>query len=277
MPTPIRPGIVGDESAAALSALVDRNARNANDLDEFEKRLHWRDRFPAAVTAIDRSYNPPRYSWYEQDADANGNRTPKVAGRTGTATKSPAFAYGDGTHFATVDLPMPVTMVRRCVAGTLGPVYEFPVYCACLGSGSGDGYALVPCCPNPIPRTLTATVSVPGCACLDGQTFSMTYVAGLDTWAGRFDSVCFPGDPASTFTFDLVCNLVFFPPSGWFTIRGTFGGAGTNHACNFDNTGGTITFSCDPFFYQETGTIGSSLLAAPCDCDGVAWTLTITE
>lgn len=103
------------------------------------------ERFPALLTDSDDGYDPVRVLWAEQDFDANGLRTTKVGGRSGTATNMPAFAVGGGTLPATGAWPadgVEVELRRRRVADdaddpgeTLGPVYEFDW----PGIGGGGG------------------------------------------------------------------------------------------------------------------------------------------
>lgn len=274
------PGRVTEGEAKRLDRFVESVRKNNRRLEALERGI---DRFPAVVTAIDRGYNPPRYSWTEQSFDKNGQRMIKPAGRFGTATASPAFAYGDGSHLPTADLPMPVTMTRRCVVDTLGPVYEFNVYCGCLaGSGSGvGGTVLVPCCPNPIPRTLHGTFSAPTIPCLDGIVMSMIYTSssafGLSGWVGGLPAnTCVQAGISQFVSFGLVCIPAY--PTGQFAmnVSSVTSGSVFLYAC-LPTIPSRTSASCDPVLMTFEGTLETAFGFAACPDAGEPYTLTITE
>jgi hypothetical protein len=181
---PFRPGLLTPSDAQALAVYHGLARANARELADRKARRPWRDRFPARVDSYDSGTQ--RYSWTEQTFDATGSRIDKPGGRTGSTTYSPAYAFGDGS--VVTDFPHPTTLTRRLVAGSLGPVYEFPLYCACVGGGSG-GSVLVPCCDNTLPRTLTLTISAAG-TCLDGKTVTLAYISGTSNWGGSLTFDC---------------------------------------------------------------------------------------
>lgn len=225
----IRPGPIGVAAAAGLREflrLVRENRRRAEALVDGGV-----DRFPAVVT----DYDPVsgRYSWSEQTWDQYGSRVLKSGGRSGSFSYSPAYSFGDGS--VVTEFPHPTTLYRRVVAteigsgsgglgsggGSLGPVYEFPLACGCvMGSGSGPsvgsgsgtqpGFVLAACCPNPVARTLTVTMTAPTIPCLDGQSFQVFYVEGsLLVWQSA-PAVTFGGCGSDSYFFALECPFSGF-------------------------------------------------------------------
>jgi hypothetical protein len=48
----------------------------------------------------------------------------------------------------------------------------------------------LPCCPNPLPLTVHATIhNVSGCPCIDGEVVALTYSSVTNSWSG-YKSVC---------------------------------------------------------------------------------------
>lgn len=74
----------------------------------------------------------------------------------------------------------------------LGPSWcrTNPINCCTSGSGSGsDNTVIVPCCPNPISKTLTMTIAngTGDCSCFDG-TYTLDW-NGVDRWT-YFGTIC---------------------------------------------------------------------------------------
>lgn len=192
MTEPIRSGIPSERTAEELTAWQRQVEANARRLEARNRGR--RERFPAVVTAIDRSYTPFRYSWYEQTYDGAGNRVTLDGGRVGTSIAMPAYAFGDGSALSASDMPMPVMLTSRVLArdgsgANLGMVYEFPLYCGCLGgtgsgSGSGGGFVLVGCCPNPLPRTLHVVLHSANTT-INGLSIPVTWDALFESWVNQ--------------------------------------------------------------------------------------------
>lgn len=217
----IRPGPITDLEADQL----DRFRMGVAELQTTVQRIGDAvlERFPAMITKWDRDTNS--YSWYEEEFDTNGKRIKKIAGRFGSPSYSPAYGYGDGTIAPAAIVPFETTITRRSIGGSKGPIYEFPLYCACTpgpgaqsgSGGSGVGYVTVPCCPNPLPRVFNMSFMAPTIPCLDGLQFQLTFdvsTPGVISWNSdvcvtlpgcnpdnrnryNFTLLCFPGPPIS--------------------------------------------------------------------------------
>jgi hypothetical protein len=298
----IPPGPILPATAAELSAFLMLTERNRQMM---EARTQGRlDRFPARVDNYRSSDG--RYSWTEQTFDSFGVRRDMPGGRTGSFAYSPAYAYGGGV---VTEFPHPTWLTRRVIAlesgsgglTTIGPVYEFPLPCACLagdnpdtsgdGSGaSGGGYVLVACCPNPLPRTLYLHLSAITIPFLDGKTVRLVYVPG--TWPAAI----WQSDPTSLgaymsweYRFNLTCDV-----GGWRLGVANLSWSGGPTGCIFayDGYGGLATplaqyavanfmYSCDPFLVTYTDHVygeGAGTLS-PCVTFGApgAVTFYVTE
>lgn len=275
----ILPGPYTDASKREVDAWQSQVAQNKFML-EFLAAQRASPKFEAAVTGYDSATG--RYSWYEQDIDENGQRYQQPGGRYGDSTMNPAYGVGDGSIIG--QFPVPVVLRERglhTVGGQfLGMAYEFPLYCACAGGGSGGGsYIFTECCPVPIPSTLCVTFSSPG-GCIDGLSATLTSgaVFGIPwIWAvsGSFVAGCIGlGDML------LRCLTTSPGVSVWdFGITWVAG----QDFCRIANfTTGPSSMSCSPFlltFDGITTTIppGIGGPGAPCPSVGVAYTATITE
>jgi hypothetical protein len=220
-----------------------------------------------------------RYSWTEQTFDATGGRIDKPGGRTGSTTYSPAYAFGDGS--VVTDFPHPTTLTRRVVTATLGPVYEFPLYCACTaGGGSGGGFVITPCCPNPIPRTLYATVAGTPCTCVDG-VIPLVYSVALDGWLGvGADNGC-PGSGIGSHAITLQVFVQCVGPGGFIGVMGWHVHLSNplSSQCVVGPSDTVVSAPCDPFSASVTGSITQFSASPPvlCGCDGTTLTISITE
>lgn len=265
-------------AVAALPALAEANRR------ELERRRRpWRDRFPAVLTG---GNSVSGYSWTEQTFDSAGGRYTKPAGRTGSATYSPAFPYGDGT--GPDSFPLEVQLRRTLVAGSLGPIYEFPYYCACpeFGSGSeeigsegesgesGPETVFVPCCPNPLPTTLFATITITAgtCACLP-LSFALTYggtISGgtIHVWRYQPDyTACTGVSPEPTVS--VLCNI----NTGQWVLNIIGGENGL--ICQISFNQALPDLVCDPFFVSRSGLTSTDF--GGCACGNFTFDITITE
>lgn len=294
----IPPGAVSTATAAELAAFVALTAENERRRQAILARHV--DRFPAALTAIDASYDPPRYSWYEQAFDQYGQRYTRTGGRTGTTTYSPAFGYGDGTVIT--DFPAPVELTRRVVAvestgsgsgSSIGPVYEFPLYCACAEGGPG-GVAIVPCCPQPVPRTLHATLSST-CTCFNGVSVTLTYNSSTGIWSSGIIAGLHNACAASsngTGSLDFVAQMQCLNLGGgfgyqWYAELDIFGPTITppgvwTKSCTGPRqvARGAIPFTstcADPFNSTFDLVLTHGIVGTACDCEGQTVTMTVTE
>lgn len=245
--------------ASVLTAAIEMAERDHDTL--MKERIQWLDEFPARITAW--SASTQRASWTEETFDANGQRIVKPDGRTGSATYSPAFPVGNGL-MPPDQFPVSVWLRRRVDAvdssnDEIGPVYEFDWLCACgVGSGSGTTGVLLPCCPGPIPSTLTATATqTVGTPCaIDGAEWTLTY-DGVDTWEGVTDV----GGVA--FTVALTCS------DGTWTATITT----DNVDCEIGGNAAIIQ-SCAPFMLG----IGISSVQDECPvCNDAEFLITVTE
>jgi hypothetical protein len=270
----IPPGPILPATAAELSAFLQLTERNRQMM---EARTQGRlDRFPARVDNYRSSDG--RYSWTEQTFDSFGVRRDMPGGRTGSFAYSPAYAYGGGV---VTEFPHPTWLTRRVIAlesgsgglTTIGPVYEFPLPCACIagdnpdtsgdGSGaSGGGYVLVSCCPNPLPRTLYLHISAPGVECIDGLSFPLIYVPGTwpaAIWATAATTISACGGWRYRWT--LTCDLAGFTLG---VANLSWSGGATGCIFAFDAYGGLaspmaqyghgmFSYSCDPLMITYAG------------------------
>src|SRR5258707_2826732 len=119
------------------------------------------------------------------------------------------MAYGDGTILRT--FPREVMLRKRCVTRTLGVVWEFPWYCACVAgaAGSGGGTVIVSCCPNPISSVLIANVfgSNGACDALWNGSYRLVF-NGIDSWVGTGPVTCVDSflGPDVQIRYTLVCD-----------------------------------------------------------------------
>jgi hypothetical protein len=274
----MRPGFLTARERDAAADFIRQVEANQRELDRREPPS--RDHFPAILTGTD---GMGRFSWTEQEFSATGARM--NGDRRGTTTWGPAYAVGDGTGPLPTALPVQTWLRRVLGHSDRGPVYEFDWHCACNAyysgsgsSGSGSIPRLGGCCPNTLSTVLHATISCPGLACFDGDTFVMNGVisgAGI-LWSGSLpDQGCTTREV--TYTFDMSCNGAT-SSNFIMIINSTLTGAGFGvNACGFGSpTDYVVTsFNCDPFQIVYSGlTLG----VAPYPCHvNTAWTLTITE
>jgi hypothetical protein len=98
--------------------------------------------------------------------------------------------------------------------------------CSSSSSSSSGPEVIVPCCPNPIPATLSVTFfgATNNCACLDGTSTTITWNPVSSSWEGSV-GVCGGTNqlfmrcvgPGPTFLFSVLAGSGFGGGTGWQT------------------------------------------------------------
>jgi len=175
------------------------------------------------------------------------------------------YTPDEGTEPADVDIdaindcPSPTASWSYFTYGEAVHVYFDCAFCEeCAGT-------TLPCCPNPIPRVLTATLEMDCGVCSDALEFPLVYEPGDAGWTGG---------PASGSCFDIIS--VIWPDGSeidsCFDVTMSVGSACTSVT-------ETVTGSCDPIhvvitgYFDECINVCSDLSTAP----PIDFTLTITE
>lgn len=232
------------------------------------------DRFPAKLTGktFDTMHGVWAYSWTKRTYNANGLRVDDDS-VSGTADWMPAYSFGDGWPVGEQDLQngVDVWLRRRLVTSDRGPVYEFPWYCACTAGGSNAGGGIqTTCCDNTIPTDLYAVITSATCACVDGLTFTLTWNGS--EWTGTLGRLSCEDANLATRTWSLTCT------GGNWLLTTTELRIGSGVACSFGgHTRDSVNSMCSPFLEKWSGTMQNVIGFDPCSCDGLDWTIYITE
>lgn len=158
----------------------------------------------------------------------------------------------DGVHVGWVEAD--VTYSTSCDCD--GPILAFSftsLPCCCTGPQTH-------CCERPIPATLNATVSAPGCPCLDGAQVPITYDGTV--WTGS------AANGGCTVSVTQGNQTLFGQP--YCPIALSCNGSIVAAAC----AAMPGTLQCVPAFFHEASCVATD----PCGCTGtITITVTITE
>lgn len=147
-------------------------------------------------------------------------------------------------------------------------LYSEQECCDCsASSSSGSSASLIQtdCCENPVPSTLSVTVTnSTGCTCVGSTTFSLIYNSGTSQWEG---SNLFGSCGSTNIQLAFYCVVV----SNAFNLDMTF----SNSCATTVGSVGSL-LSCSPFHWS--GGIGNNDLTV-CGCAGpiVGLSFDITE